>query len=562
MDERAMATPDGDIIDSFWWGRMASERHGAVYDALVACGLLIAATVVGFLLDSPDFAQGIVIVYVLAVQLCAFLTWSRVNCLLSSAAAVALYSYFFTEPRFSLAALEGDYPGTFIIMFIVSLVSSSIAIALRRALARMGTGARRTQMVLETNRMLQHCGTRSDIMRAAGTQLARLANTPCVWYRMEDDGADLVPEAAYTPTGDVASMQLLAPEMPPFLSGTAYVGTPLDATFGGAASYGVYLTVRAGEMTVGEEPAAGGEHVTGGEHAQGRVLGVFALSAPGDALSDEEHTIADAIVSEAELALDRVRALEAREEAAVLAKNEQLRANLLRSISHDLRTPLTSISGNADVLLDQGSTGTAVLDRDTRRSLLKSIRSDALWLNATVENLLAITKLEGGGMHLTRTLELMDDIVEEALRHVSPKAAEHAIEVVPSEEPALVNVDARLMVQLVVNLVNNAITYTPAGSHIAIRIEAGEGRVSCSVEDDGPGIAPADRARIFDSFYTVNHGLADGHRSVGLGLSLCKSIAAAHGGEISVDAAEPHGAIFRIELPAADIELDKEPQDA
>ena len=550
MAERMAPITGGDAIDNFWWGRMASARHGVVYDACVAFGLLAAATVAGFLLDRPDLSQGIVIVYVLAVQLCAFFTWSRIYCLVSSAAAVALYSYFFTEPRFSMAALGGDYPGTFVIMFIVSLVSSSIAIALRRALVRMATGARRTQMILETNRMLEHCATRGDIMRAAGTQLARFANAPCVWYRMEDDGADLVPECAYTPTGDAGSMQLIAPEMPPFLPGSAYVGTPLDATFGGAASHGVYLTVHAGEASVADDGR------------QGRVLGAFALSVPGDALSDEERTIADAIVSEAELALDRAQALEEREKAAVLAKNEQLRANLLRSISHDLRTPLTSISGNADVLLDQGSTGMAVLDRDTRRGLLKSIRSDALWLNATVENLLAITKLEGGGMNLTTTLELMDDIVEEALRHVDPAAAEHEIEVVSSEEPALVSVDARLMVQLVVNLVNNAIAYTPAGSHIAIRIEVGEGRVRCSVEDDGPGIAPDDRARIFDSFYTVNHGLADGHRSVGLGLSLCKSIAVAHGGEISVDAAEPHGAIFRIELPAADIELDKEPQDA
>lgn len=545
---------DGDIADRFWWSRMASARHGIVYDTCVACGLLAAATVAGFLLDRPGFDQGIVIIYVLAVQLCAFFTWRRLHCLLSSAAAVGLYSYFFSEPRFSVATLEGDYPGTFVIMFIVSLVSSSIAIALRRALMHTATGTRRTRMVLETNRMLQRCGSRFDIMRAAGTQLARLANTPCVWYRMEEDGSDLVPESAYTPTGDVGPLQLIAPEMPPFLSGSAYVGTPLDATFGGAASYGVYLTVRAGEATAEDE-------------FRPRVLGVFALSAPGDALDEDDRTIADAIVSEAELALDRARALEAREEAAVLAKNEQLRANLLRSISHDLRTPLTSISGNADVLLDQGSTGAAVLDRDTRRNLLKSIRSDALWLNATVENLLAITKLEGGGMNLTPTLELMDDIVEEALRHVSPAVAEHEVEVIPAEEPALVNVDARLMVQLVVNLVNNAVTYTPAGSHIKIRIGVGETgrgevRVSCAVEDDGPGIAPADRARIFDSFYTVNHGLADGHRSVGLGLSLCKSIADAHGGEISVDAAEPHGAIFRIDLPAADFELDKEPQDA
>ena len=118
---------------------------------------------------------------------------------------------------------------------------------------------------------------------------------------------------------------------------------------------------------------------------------------------------------------------------------------------------------------------------------------DALWLNATVENLLAITKLEGGGMRLSTTLELMDDIVEEALRYVNPAVREHDLKVVACDEPALVKVDARLMVQLVVNLVNNAITYTPAGSHIMISISVDDGRVACSVADDGPGIAPEDR---------------------------------------------------------------------
>jgi len=274
--------------------------------------------------------------------------------------------------------------------------------------------------------------------------------------------------------------------------------------------------------------------------------------------STYEHNLALSILDVCSLALEKEASNRARREIEEAARQEQLRANLLRSISHDLRTPLTSISGNADVLLDQGSTGTAVLDAQTRRGLLLSIRSDAQWLNATVENLLAITKLEGGGMRLSTTLELMDDIVEEALRHVNPAVREHDLKVVACDEPALVNVDARLMVQLVVNLVNNAITYTPAGSHIMISISVDDGRVACSVADDGPGIAPEDRERIFESFYTANHGLADSHRSVGLGLSLCRSIALAHGGSIEVAAADPHGSVFTIELPVADVSFDKE----
>lgn len=541
MDVRS----DGDLADSFWWRRSTQTRRGPLYDTCVVAGLLAAATVVGAVLDRPGLAPSIMIVYVLVVQLCAFFTWSRLYCLLSSAAAVSLYNFLFIEPRYSLTLIDHIHPGMFFIMFAVSLVSSSIALALRRALAQAAASDRRTQMVLETNRMLQRCAGERQIVHAVATQLARLSGCPVVWYSADAEGDNLLPRATYTAVGDAASLHQLAPQMPPLLSASVYVGTPLDATFGGSAFYGIYLTVRSGDTMVrAGDPAS--------------VVGVLAIVAESDALSSEERTLADAIVSEGELALDRARAMEAREEAAVLAKNEQLRANLLRSISHDLRTPLTSISGNADVLLDQGSTGTAVLDAQTRRSMLLSIRSDAQWLNATVENLLAITKLEGGGMHLSTTLELMDDIVEEALRHVNPAVREHDLKVVACDEPALVNVDARLMVQLVVNLVNNAITYTPAGSHIMISISVDDGRVACSVADDGPGIAPEDRERIFESFYTANHGLADSHRSVGLGLSLCRSIALAHGGSIEVAAADPHGSVFTIELPAADVSFDKE----
>ena len=474
---------DGDIADNFWWRRTTLTRRTPLYDACVSVGLLVAATIVGALLDHPGLAPSIMIVYVFAVQLCAFFTWSRLYCLLSSAAAVALYNFLFVDPRYSLSLIDRGYPGMFIIMFVVSLVSSSIALALRRALAQAAASDRRTHMVLETNRMLQRCADQQQIVHAMATQLARLSGCPVVWYSADAEGDDLLPRATYTAVGDAAPVHELAPQMPPRLSASAYVGTPLDATFGGSAFYGIYLTVRTGDgFARSGDPAS--------------VVGVLAIVAEPDVLTHEERTLADAIVSEGELALDRARAMEAREEAAVLAKNEQLRANLLRSISHDLRTPLTSISGNADVLLDQGSTGTAV--------------------------------------------------------------REHGLKVVACDEPALVNVDARLMVQLVVNLVNNAITYTPAGSHIMISISVDDGRVACSVADDGPGIAPEDRERIFESFYTANHGLADSHRSVGLGLSLCRSIALAHGGSIEVAAADPHGSVFTIELPVADVSFDKE----
>ena len=127
----------------------------------MSVGLLVAATIAGALLDHPGLAPSIMIVYVFAVQLCAFFTWSRLYCLLSSAAAVALYNFLFVDPRYSLSLIDRVYPGMFFIMFVVSLVSSSIALALRRALAQAAASDRRTHMVLETNRMLQRCADRA-----------------------------------------------------------------------------------------------------------------------------------------------------------------------------------------------------------------------------------------------------------------------------------------------------------------------------------------------------------------------------------------------------------------
>lgn len=298
---------DGDIADSFWWRRTTLTRRTPLYDACVSVGLLVAATIVGALLDHPGLAPSIMIVYVFAVQLCAFFTWSRLYCLLSSAAAVALYNFLFVDPRYSLSLIDRGYPGMFFIMFVVSLVSSSIALALRRALAQAAASDRRTHMVLETNRMLQRCADQQQIVHAMATQLARLSGCPVVWYSADAEGDDLLPRATYTAVGDAAPVHELAPQMPPRLSASAYVGTPLDATYGGSAFYGIYLTVRTGDGFVRSgDPTS--------------VVGVLAIVAEPDVLTHEERTLADAIVSEGELALDRARAMEAREEAAVLAK--------------------------------------------------------------------------------------------------------------------------------------------------------------------------------------------------------------------------------------------------
>lgn len=157
-----------------------------------------------------------------------------------------------------------------------------------------------------------------------------------------------------------------------------------------------------------------------------------------------------------------------------MQKNEQLRANLLRAISHDLRTPLTSISGNASNLLSNGDS----FDNDTKKQLYMDIYDDSMWLINLVENLLAVTRIEEGRLNLRITEDLMDDVITEALHHINRKSEEHHISVESKEEFLLAKMDAKLIVQVIINIVDNAIKYTPKNSHIVIRTEKRENKQS------------------------------------------------------------------------------------
>lgn len=596
-----MQTPavdvDGTSVTKRWlaltsaWTEGPKPRRILAELAIVAVDLALA-TLAGVALDRLGLgADAIVIVYVLAVQMVSLATVSHVVCGVATALSVALFCFFFTEPRYHLVAWGSQYPGTFAVMCIVALVSSLISMRLRRNARESQAASHMMRVLLQTNHALQRCDSVQSVMGEAGRQLARLVSGTVVLYLPNDSGL-LEPGALFLPDGTDAPLPDAGA-----LDGTGVIAGP-RAPRQPNVPIEVSVAMRAFENG---EPAgngtslfssASGFYLPVGE--KDGPLGVFAVLGPGVPLSQGERDMARAVAGETSLALGRELAAQKREQAMVLAKNEQLRANLLRSISHDLRTPLTSIGGAADVLLeaddpaptaptDAAPTDAAspvapapppALAPGRRVQLERSIRDDARWLAATVENLLAMTRLTGEGVRLTRTLELMDDVVEEALRHVDPKVADHVLSAEPSRGLCLVSVDARLMVQVLVNLVNNAVKYTPAGSRITVRVErhapaaepghapaAGERDVvTTSVTDDGPGIAPADRDRVFDTFYTVGRGLADGRRSFGLGLALCKSIIEAHGGAIRLEPnrADGHGCVFSFDLPACDLGSDLE----
>ena len=267
--------------------------------------------------------------------------------------------------------------------------------------------------------------------------------------------------------------------------------------------------------------------------------------------STYEHNLALSILDVCSLALEKETSNRARREIEEAARQEQLRANLLRSISHDLRTPLTSISGNALILTEKNP----LLTEEKRRELSAAIYEDANWLNHLVENLLSITRMENGQVNLRIQPELIQDIFDDVLDHLDHNAARHTIVTNVADDLLMADMDAQLIEQVLVNLINNAIKYTPEHSRIEL-FAAPEGKfVRICVMDDGPGIPEESRDKLFDMFYTLGKTRSDGRRGLGLGLALCRSIVAAHGGVIDVQNAAPHGACFRFTLPRTEVTL-------
>lgn len=242
-----------------------------------------------------------------------------------------------------------------------------------------------------------------------------------------------------------------------------------------------------------------------------------------------------------------------KEEAALLAQNEQLRANMLRTISHDLRTPLTSISGNASTLISGGT----ALDETARQQIYTDIFSESMWLIEMVENLLYATRIEDGRMQLNISVEILDDIVQEAVRHTERTHPKRNIIVDMLDEIIPVMADANLIVQVIVNLMDNAVKYSDENSDVTVTVRRENAYAVISVSDHGTGISDEEKEKVFDMFYTGGSRSSDSRRSLGLGLALCRSIITSHGGTISVSDNIPNGTVVSFTLPIGEVDLNE-----
>ena len=280
------------------------------------------------------------------------------------------------------------------------------------------------------------------------------------------------------------------------------------------------------------------------------IYGVIIIEINEITIDSLENSILFSIIGECAISLENNYILKENEKSKRIAQNEELRGNLLRSISHDLRTPLTSIAGNADNLLLNSES----FSLETRKQMYLTIYEESMWLHNLVENILAITKIEEGKMNFNYTTELIDDVIIEAIKRIKNNKIKHEIIYKSNYEMVLVKIDARLILQVIINLIDNAIKYSNEGTQIKIETVKKDKRINVIISDNGFGIPDDIKPYVFDRFYTGNV-IADGRKSLGLGLALCKSIIKAHNGEILVADNEPNGTKITFTLPIEEVEF-------
>ena len=475
--------PDASVDASYQQKKVRKKRNlrSVLRDWGVSFCILVLASGIAFLFSKVGFSEAnIIAIYLLAVLLTAMASSTRSSYVLSAVGSVLVFNFFFTTPQLSLRVYADGAPLTFLIMLVASLTVGTMTDRLKGQTRQSTQAAYRTNLLLETNQLLQKARTDNDILQVARTQVFKLL-------------------------GRNASIQ---------------PGLAIE----NAQNYPIKVRDRIYGTVVIEEDAP---------------------------LEAFENGVLLSILGECALALENSRNAREKEEAKLQAENEKLRANLLRTISHDLRTPLTSISGNASILLSDMEK----LDAETMRRMCEDIYDDSAWLTNLVENLLAVTKIEEGRMELRMQPHLVEEIVSEALQHISRKQMEHTITVYHENELLLAKCDARLIIQVVINLVDNAIKHTQTGSCITISTRDGGNCAVIAVADNGTGIPDSEKEKVFQMFYSGSNSIADCRRSLGLGLNLCKSIVTVHGGEITVSDNQPTGAVFTFTIPSGGIEV-------
>jgi len=473
----------------------------------LAAAVVVLCTALSWVIFPYFELSDIIMVYLLGVV--GVSAWTgRAPSLLASVLTVLAFDFFFVPPYFSFAVLDSQYIVTFSVMLIVALIISGLTVRIRGQAESASEREGRTAALYALSRELAGTRGMKDLLDVSVRHLVDVFGGR-IAVLLPDAGGRLEPRAA-----SIAPFQL----------------GPDDV----AASQWAYERRQIAGRQMRFVPLLASRGIVG-------VLGMrpdegHALDPP------EQQRLFETFSNQIALAIERGLLAEEAQTAQVGIETERLRNVLLSSVSHDLRTPLASITGSASSLLESGDS----LDARTRHELLQAIHEEADRLNRLVQDLLEMTRLESGAVTVRKEWHPVEELVGAALGRLGKRIGPRPVLTrIPADLP-LVPLDGVLIEQVLINLIDNALKYTPETSPIEIAASADDGSVTVEVADRGPGLASGDERRVFDKLY---RGQAEAGRGSGLGLAICRGIVEAHGGRIWAENRLQGGVTFRFTLP-------------
>ena len=491
----------------------------AVSTYLACAAIVFAATATSWIAFGRERLPDVVMLHLLGIIVIA-MRYGFGPSIAATVLGVILVDFFFVPPYFSLTVYDFQYVVTFAVMFVVAVVISSLTKRIRDQADAARGREMRTASLYGMSRALAAARARDNLVAVATQHLHEVFDAK-IAIMLPADGDTLALAGAGDLTFNPAEKERAVVSWVWEHAKAAGLGTD-TLPFAKA----LYVPLRSAHDRVG-------------------VLGII----PADAehfRDPERRQLLDVFAGQVASALDRARLAEKAERARIEMEAERMRSSLLSSVSHDLRTPLTVITGAASALLARPDT----MSTATNRDLLETIHEEGQRLNRLVQNLLDMTRIASGAVRVIKDWQPLEEVVGAALNRLDAQLEGRQVVVRLPPDLPLVPIDDVLVEQLLINLIENATKYTPKGSPIEITAEAGKNEVIVTIADHGPGIPPGHEERLFEKFYRLPREREGS--GAGLGLAICRGVIDAHGGRIWVEnrrGGEVTGARFRFSLP-------------
>ncbi|MBI5739689.1 MAG: sensor histidine kinase KdpD [Nitrospirae bacterium] len=460
--------------------------------------------------DLVDLAM----MYLLGIVLTASRT-EKGPSLLATILSVAAFDFFFVPPRHTFAVSDSRYFVTFAVMFVLSYVISRLTLKVREQADAARKRERRTAALYSLSRKLVHEREIEQLSAIAIKHISEVTASHVVVLVPDEWGKVAVPA---TGAGTFALDQKEMSVAQWTFDHRQKAGLGTDTLSGAKA---LYLPLLAASKTVG-------------------VVGVMP-EAPDGFFDREQVHVIESFADQTAIAIERAMLAGEAQQALLKAETETLRNTLLGSVSHDLRTPLAAITGAASTLMQNDVT----FDISERRELTQTIYEESERLNHIIRNVLDMTRLEAGAIKVKKEWQHLEEIVGAVLDRLGERLKDRPVSTSLPPDLPMVSFDPLLIEQVLVNLMDNAIKYTPQETPLELSAFVKDGDLVVELEDRGPGIPPGEEERIFDKFV---RGTAAGG-GIGLGLAICRAIITAHGGNIRAVNRPGGGAIFHFTLP-------------